>query len=251
MRRQIEVRGGPGHLLGEVSLWLFDLDNTLYDADAGVFDQIHQRMARFIASHLGVSLKQAEEIQYNYWASYGATFLGLERFHGISPELFFRETHSFDLEPYIKPVASAHTLCSLIRSLPGRKVVLTNGPHAYAERVLSFLGIFGLFDAVYSPEQMRVPGRWRCKPQREAIQIALARSGFLPQKTVLVDDGLNNLRAAKSLGMKTIRCVGHSKRLISPQPCFVDFSVRDVTELAKIASVGNRIVREICHVERG
>ena len=40
--------------------WLFDLDNTLYSAETGIFDQVDQLMGKFISRHL--NLEMSEEI---------------------------------------------------------------------------------------------------------------------------------------------------------------------------------------------
>ena len=37
-----------------VTHWVFDLDNTLYRADSGLFAQIDARMTQFVAGYLGV-----------------------------------------------------------------------------------------------------------------------------------------------------------------------------------------------------
>ena len=33
----------------KINTWIFDLDNTLYSADSGVFQQVHQLMGEFIS----------------------------------------------------------------------------------------------------------------------------------------------------------------------------------------------------------
>ena len=40
--------------------WFFDLDNTLYCANSGIFDQIHKKMGEFISNNLKISLKEAK-----------------------------------------------------------------------------------------------------------------------------------------------------------------------------------------------
>ena len=48
------------------SHWFFDLDNTLYCANSGIFDQIHKKMGEFISSNQNVSLKEAKFLQKKY-----------------------------------------------------------------------------------------------------------------------------------------------------------------------------------------
>ena len=49
------------------SHWFFDLDNTLYCANSGIFDQIHKKMGEFISSNQNVSLKEAKFLQKKYF----------------------------------------------------------------------------------------------------------------------------------------------------------------------------------------
>ena len=44
-------------------LAIFDLDNTLYSADSGIFQQVHQLMGKFIQEFLNIDLQKAKEIQ--------------------------------------------------------------------------------------------------------------------------------------------------------------------------------------------
>ena len=234
MLEETELFKSKGNSFRGISLWLFDLDNTLYDSTVRAFPEIHMRMAHYIAKHLNLPLKDAENLQHTYWREFGATFLGLERLHGIDPIDFFKETHTFDIESAVAPCVNPMLLRKTIIDLPGRKAILTNGPHAYAERVLHALGIADVFEAVLAPEEVRVPGCWRCKPEKEAFTRATSFLHAPLSSTVMIDDGLKNLKAAKALNMKTIWCAGHGKLLSPKKPTYVDYVVRDVSELAKI-----------------
>ena len=57
--------------------WFFDLDNTLYCANSGIFDQIHKKMGEFISKNLKVSLKEAKFLQKKYFIENGTTLYGL------------------------------------------------------------------------------------------------------------------------------------------------------------------------------
>lgn len=74
--------------LSRVKVWLIDCDDTLYESSRGMFAAIHLRMESFIAQKLGVSIEEGRRLQHAYWAQYGATFLGLEKHHGIAPKEF-------------------------------------------------------------------------------------------------------------------------------------------------------------------
>ena len=43
--------------------WIFDLDNTLYSADSGIFQQVHDLMGKFVSNHLNIDIEEAKKIQ--------------------------------------------------------------------------------------------------------------------------------------------------------------------------------------------
>ena len=44
-------------------VWLFDLDDTLHRADAGIFRLINRRMTEFMARELSLSLPEASDLR--------------------------------------------------------------------------------------------------------------------------------------------------------------------------------------------
>ena len=48
-------------------VWLFDLDDTLHRADAGIFRLINLRMTEFMARELSLSLPEASDLREHYW----------------------------------------------------------------------------------------------------------------------------------------------------------------------------------------
>lgn len=183
-------------------VWLFDLDNTLHDASHAVFHRLDESMTGYIAEQLGVAPDRADWLRREYWRRYGATLLGLERHHGIRAAHFLDHTHRLPgLEAALR--MAAHDRAALNR-LPGRKIVLTNAPAAYAKRVLTELGLAGCFESVVSIEGMRVFGQLRPKPDARMLRVVLARLRLTPARTVLVEDTVGHLRAARSVGMQTV-----------------------------------------------
>src|SRR5262245_39698784 len=113
------------------SAWVFDLDNTLYPADCNLFAQVDQRMGEFIARYLGVPFEYARHLQKSYYRQFGTTLSGLMLVHRMDPKAFLDYVHDIDLTP----VAAHPELFAAISRLPGRKLILTNGSRAHAERV--------------------------------------------------------------------------------------------------------------------
>jgi putative hydrolase of the HAD superfamily len=183
-------------------VWLFDLDDTLHDASHASFGPMNQAMTDYVAEHLGLGHDQAGALRQHYWRRYGATLLGLTRHHGIRAQHFLDETHRLPgLEDRLR--TSAHDRAAL-RRLPGRKIVLTNAPHAYALRVLGTLGLLALVDAVVAVEDMVMFGEHRPKPDVRMFRHLLARLRLPAHRCTLVEDTLEHQKGARRAGIRTV-----------------------------------------------
>ena len=52
-------------LNNNIKTWIFDLDNTLYSADSGIFQQVHELMGKFVSSHLDIDIEEAKKFKKN------------------------------------------------------------------------------------------------------------------------------------------------------------------------------------------
>jgi putative hydrolase of the HAD superfamily len=182
--------------------WLFDLDNTLHDASHAAFGPTNRAMTEYMVEHLGLVFETASALRQHYWQHYGATLLGLVRHHGVKAAHFLDQTHRLPgLEQRLR--TSAHDRAALKR-LPGRKLVLTNAPRAYAMRVLDTLRLTTCFDAVISIEDMRMFGEHRPKPDARMFRHLLARLKLRPGDCVLVEDTLEHQKAAHRVGLRSV-----------------------------------------------
>jgi putative hydrolase of the HAD superfamily len=184
------------------TVWLFDLDNTLHDASHAAFGPTNLAMTQYIVDHLGFEPDAASRLRQHYWTHYGATLLGLVRHHGVKPAHFLEATHRLPgLEQRLR--TSAHDRAALAR-LPGRKIVLTNAPQAYARRVLDTLGLTGRFEAIVAIDDMVMFGQQRPKPDARMLRWICAKLKLLPQRCWLVEDTLQHQKSARSIGMHTV-----------------------------------------------
>ncbi|HEV8647368.1 MAG TPA: pyrimidine 5'-nucleotidase [Burkholderiales bacterium] len=203
--------------------WIFDLDNTLHDARPHIFPHIDRSMTAYLAEHLDLGADAANELRQFYWRRYGATLVGLIRHHGIDPHHFLRETHQF---PEIgNLVVGRRELRSVLRRLPGRKIVFSNAPAHYSRAILVALGVDDLFDDVFSIERTR----FRPKPDAHGFRRLLRTHRLQASRCIMVEDSLENLRTAKRLGMKTV-WVDQSSRA----PAWVDANVRHIVRLPRL-----------------
>ena len=176
--------------------WVFDLDNTLYRADNGVFARIDARMTEFVASYLGLERDQARALQKNLYREHGTTLNGLIKLHGMDPEPYLDFVHQIDLSDLHPDPALAFA----IERLPGRRYVFTNGCARHAARILERLGLTHLFAEIWD---IRTIG-FIPKPGRAAYDAVVAEAGLAPAKTAMFDDIARNLVVPHEMGMTTV-----------------------------------------------
>lgn len=204
------------------TVWLFDLDDTLHDAAASSMAGIHEAMNAYMQRELQLSAEAATALRRRYWKRYGATLLGLVRHHGVQAAHFLHDTHRL---PGLEQRVSGHRHdFAAIARLRGRKLVLTNAPREYAQRVLRALRIEHLFEAVVSIEDMWMFGQLRPKPDARMLRALCARLHVHPSRCVLVEDTLSHQKAARGVGMGTAwaRRYRHHSAAVARRPPYVD-----------------------------
>ncbi len=203
-------------------VWIFDLDNTLHNATPHIFPHINRSMTAYLQQHLGLDEAGADALRMDYWRRYGATLTGLMRHHGTDPHHFLWHTHQFPDLPNM--VLREARLRHVLKRLPGRKIVFSNGPQRYARAVLELMRVADLFDDVLGIEQ----SDFRPKPDMAGFRAVLRKHRLNPVRCVMVEDSLENLQTAKRLGMKTV-WVNTGQRM----PAAVDVKIKDVLVLPK------------------
>ncbi|MFK7837478.1 MAG: pyrimidine 5'-nucleotidase [Sulfitobacter sp.] len=186
----------PRDAFSHVDTWVFDLDNTLYPAEANLFELIEVRMTAWVMEALDVDRARADHLRAHYWKTHGTTLAGLMREHDVDPGPYLEDVHDISLDRLTPDAA----LAERVRSLPGRRIVYTNGCAPYAERVLAARGLDGLFDAVYGVEH----AGFQPKPDRAAFDQVFAKDGVIPKRAAMFEDEPRNLAVPHALGMRTV-----------------------------------------------
>jgi putative hydrolase of the HAD superfamily len=179
-----------------VTDWIFDLDNTLYRADNGIFAQIESRMTDYVERYLKLPRDAARTVQKDLYRQYGTTLNGLMREHDCDPEEYLAYVHDIDLGD-LGPDAG---LKAVMSRLPGRRFVFTNGCANHAARILDRIGLAGSFDAVWDIRTIA----FAPKPSPAAYASVMAAAGVEGARAAMFDDIARNLVPARRAGMTTV-----------------------------------------------
>lgn len=214
-------------------LLFFDLDDTLYSPQTGLWPVIGERITLFIQERLGLPFEAAQALRRRYAQEYGVTLAGLRQHHAIDPDDYLEFVHRLPLENYLQPNPA---LNGMLARLPLPKAVLTNADAGHASRVLERLGITRHFRQIVD---IRALG-YINKPRPEAYQRAAELLSVAPAECVLIDDLPHNLPPARALGMVTILVrpldgaappAGQSAGLL---PAGVDYQTPDILGVERV-----------------
>ena len=206
-----------------ISTLFFDLDDTLYPNDSGLWQAIRARMGQYMIEVLGLPADQVPEIRKHYFQTYGTTLRGLQKHHQVNADDYLAYVHDLSLEDFLHPDPA---LRCFLENLPQKRFIFTNADSNHARRVLQVLGVQDCFNGIIDVRAIE----FACKPDRIAYTRALALSGEpLPETCVMVDDSIINLAPARELGFTTV----HVGREPSSGDAAV-YSINSVIELTHV-----------------
>jgi putative hydrolase of the HAD superfamily len=188
----------------DIDTWVFDLDNTLYPHHVNLWQQVDQRIGEFVSRWLRVSAEEARRIQKDYYRRYGTTMRGMMTEHGVHADDYLAYVHQIDHSP-LQPNPA---MGAAIAKLPGRKLILTNGSTAHADKVLQRLGLTTHFEAVFDI----IAAELEPKPAPQTYHKFLRDHGVDPLKSAMFEDLARNLVIPHQLGMATVLVVPDGTR---------------------------------------
>ena len=183
-------------LINNKDTWIFDLDNTLYSAESGIFQQVHELMGEFVSKKLNLDIKKAKEIQRDYFIKHGTTLRGLMDNHNVNPDEFLEEVHNLDYS-IVKPNKK---LNSELNKLNGRKIIYTNANKKHADEILSRLELTNAFDHIFDIKLANYVPKPEIEPYKEIIN----KYNINPSSSVMFDDIAKNLVPAKNVGFTSV-----------------------------------------------
>ncbi|MBS56797.1 MAG: pyrimidine 5'-nucleotidase [Rickettsiales bacterium] len=184
------------NLKNKINTWIFDLDNTLYQADSGIFQQVHTLMGKFIKENLNVNLEEAKKIQKKYYKEHGTTLRGMMDNHGVDPDYFLDEVHKLDYSIVYKN----NKLNEELHKLQGRKIVYTNANLQHALNVLERIGLSDYFEEIFDIKMANYIPKPEIKPYEQIIN----QLDIKPNSSAMFDDIAKNLVPAKKVGFTSI-----------------------------------------------
>jgi putative hydrolase of the HAD superfamily len=189
--------------LSHVEFWIFDLDNTLYPAQCRLFDQVERRIGLYIEQLLNLDREAARALQKQYFRDHTTTLNGLMLNHGVDPAHFLDFVHNID----VTGVATDTALDRALETLPGQKLIYTNGSVAHARNVMDRLGINRHFADIFDIAS----SKYDPKPSAASFNRLIEEHGIVPERAIMLDDMPRNLKPAADLGMTTVLISTHSE----------------------------------------
>ena len=179
-----------------ISNWVFDLDNTLYKAECGLFDKVHILMGRFIEEKLNLSSGEAQALRSKYYHQYGTTLRGLMIEHKINPDEYLDYVHQINYDV----VSPNEGLKNTIQELKGKKYIFTNANYGHVEKVLEKLKMENIFDGCFDiSESDYLP-----KPHKEIYESFQEKFNLDNSSTAMFEDLHINLKVPFAMGWDTV-----------------------------------------------
>jgi putative hydrolase of the HAD superfamily len=167
---------------------VFDLDGTLYVCDA--FTALIQEAATdYVASLKGISRLEAALLMAATRQRLSEESGTVQTLSAVCVELSgsVRELHRFfeeTLRPEASLVRDVRVILLLERlSKQFQLYIYTNNNRALATRIISYLGLNGLFRAVFT-----IDDAWRAKPDEAILSQILSEIGLSPAEALFVGD---------------------------------------------------------------
>ncbi len=208
---------------------IFDLDNTLYDAEQyyiGAF----KRTANYLSGKYNLSKQEIYKRLVNLWkektSMYSRLFNDLLDFFNLGNELenVIKIFNNYDGE--IKPYPDVIPTVKELKKRNCKLGIITDGNVERQKRKIKSLGLDRFFDAIVFTKELDNP-----KPSEIPFREAMDKLKAIPQNSLYVGDNpLIDFEGAKKVGMKTIRVLKGGFRDI-PENRYIDYEINELKEL--------------------
>ena len=181
-------------------LWVLDHDGTLYN-DTLAHAEMRRLTSEYVSKVLGISIEaSAAELKRlkEKWKT-AFSFIAWSKERQTSPDEFIQETYlRIDLPRCVTPFPDQSRRRALER-LTGRKVIFSNSPAVYVERVMRHCHLFDYFSDIVGMERLD----YQPKPSTFSFE-AVERCHPSFERIIFCDNDRSNLDPARARGWKTI-----------------------------------------------
>ena len=178
---------------------LFDNDGTIVDSEI-LSTRI---MLKLLAQH-GLHLQEREYNMRYPGLLTRDILVALEKEGFKAPDNFIQQLHNEHKLAYQNSLRAIKGMPTLFRSLKVPKSMVSNGSVKHVEKCLKRVRLHSALDGqIFSAEQVSQP-----KPSPEVYLFALEKLSLSPHETVVVEDSITGILAAKSAGIQAIGFLG-------------------------------------------
>ena len=218
----------------KINTWIFDLDNTLYSADSGIFQQVHRLMGEFISNNLNLKISEAKKLQSKYYKQHGTTLRGIMDNHDVDPDYFLDEVHRLDYSI----VGPNQLLNDELEKLEGRKIIYTNANEKHVLDVLKRINLSDYFDEIFDIKLANYIPKPEIKPYEQIIELFKIDAS----RSAMFDDIAKNLVPAKKVGFTPVWIDAGYENFsddIETSKDYLDYETRNLSLFLKDVNEGN------------
>lgn len=209
---------------------LFDNDGTIVDSEIIAA----RAMLKLLAEH-GLHLSERDYNMRFPGLRTRDIIIALQAEEGFKPPANFLQTvHEEHKDGFHRSLRAIRGMPTLFRNLKVPKSMVSNGSVLHVEKCLRKVRLFGALDGhIFSAEQVEKP-----KPSPDVYLFALEKLGLSPHETLVVEDSVTGVFAAKGAGIPVVGFLGaahihdgHGEKLMDAG---ADFIVPDAQGLAQV-----------------
>ena len=190
----------------DMKTYLFDFDGTLVDSMPTYGSMMLRILDENNVPYPEDILKIVTPLGFLYTARYYIEHLNLQK----SEEELVAKMNEYAIDAYTHRVPAKEHVIEVVHTLKERGCdlnVLTASPHLTLDPCLKRLGLYDLFDNVWSCNDFKTT-----KADPEIYRMAAEKIGVPVSRVVFLDDNLNADKTAKEAGMCVIGVYDDSSR---------------------------------------